>query len=46
MEERLIAWGFPEEMARDIVALATDKTELEQYVRLIELLYDDRREYV
>ena len=32
-------------MAREIIA-QTDPAELERYVRMIELLYDDRREYV
>lgn len=46
MEERLLACGFTETMARDVVALYPDKADLERYVRMIELIYDDRREYV
>lgn len=45
MYERLLACGYPAELARDIVA-QTDPAELERCVRMIELLYDDRREYV
>jgi hypothetical protein len=45
MYERLLACGYPAEMAREIIA-RTDPAELERYVRMIELLYDDRREYV
>lgn len=45
MYERLLACGYPVELARDIVA-QTDPAELERYVRMIELLYDDRRKYV
>ena len=45
MYERLLACGYPVELARDIVA-QTDPAELERYVHMIELLYDDRREYV
>ena len=45
MYERLLACGYPAEMAREIIA-QTDPAELERYVRMIELLYDDRREYV
>lgn len=45
MCERLLACGYPAELARDIVA-QTDPAELERCVRMIELLYDDRREYV
>lgn len=46
MYDRLLACGYPEDMARDIIAQLSDPTELEYYVRFIELLYDDRREYV
>lgn len=46
MYERLLACGYPEDMARDIIAQHSDPAELEHYVRFIELLYDDRREYV
>ena len=45
MYERLLACGYPTELAREIIA-QTDPAELERYVRMIELLYDDRREYV
>lgn len=45
MYERLLACGYPVELARDIVA-QTDPAELERCVRMIELIYDDRREYV
>lgn len=45
MYERLLACGYPAELARDIV-VQTDPAELERCVRKIELLYDDRREYV
>ena len=45
MYERLLACGYPAELAQDIVA-QTDPAELERCVRMIELLYDDRREYV
>jgi len=45
MYERLLACGYPAEMVREIIA-RTDPAELERYVRMIELLYDDRREYV
>ena len=45
MFERLLTCGYPAEMARDIVA-QTDPAELERYVRMIKLFYDDRREYV
>lgn len=45
MFERLLACGYPAEMAREIIA-QTDPAELKRYVRMIELLYDDRREYV
>ena len=45
MYERLLACGYPAELARDIVA-QTDPADLERCVRMIELLYDDRREYV
>lgn len=46
MYERLFSCGYPEDMARDIIAQHSNPAELEHYVRLIELLYDDRREYV
>ena len=46
MYERLLACGYHEDMARDIIAPHSNPAELEHYVRLIELLYDDRREYV
>lgn len=46
MEERLIACGFTEDMARDVLALYSDRADAERYVRLVELIYDDRREYV
>lgn len=46
MYERLLACGYTEDMARDIIAQHSDPAELEHYVRLIELLYDDRMEYV
>ena len=45
MYERLLACGYPAKLARDIIA-QTDPAELECYVRMIELLYDGRREYV
>ena len=45
MYERLLACGYPAELAREIIA-QTDLAELERCVRMIELLYDDRREYV
>ena len=45
MYERLLACGYPAELARDMIA-QTDPAELERCVRMIELLYDDRREYV
>lgn len=45
MFERLLACGYPAKMAREIIA-RPDPAELERYVRMIELLYDDRREYV
>lgn len=45
MYERLLACDYPAEVARDMIA-QTDPAELERCVRIIELLYDDRREYV
>ena len=45
MFERLLACGYPAEVARDMIA-QTDPAELERCARMIELLYDDRREYV
>ena len=45
MYERLLACGYPAELARKIIA-QTDPAELERCVRMIELIYDDRREYV
>ena len=45
MYERLLACGDPAELAHDMIA-QTDPAELERCVRMIELLYDDRREYV
>ena len=45
MYERLLACGYPAELTREIIA-QTDPAELERYVRMIELFYDDRREYV
>ena len=45
MYERLLACGYPAEVAQEIVT-QTDPAELERCVRMIELLYDDRREYV
>ena len=45
MYERLLACGYPAELAQDIVA-QTNPAELERYVCMIKLLYDDRREYV
>ena len=45
MYEQLLACGYPAELAREIIA-QTAPAELERYVRMIELLYDDRREYV
>lgn len=41
MEERLIACGFTEQMARDAVTLHPDYDDLERYVRMIELIYDN-----
>lgn len=46
MYDWLLACGYSEDMARDIIAQHSDPTELKHYVRFIELLYDDRREYV
>lgn len=45
MHDRFLACGYPAEVARDMIA-QTDPAELERGVRMIELLYDDRREYV
>lgn len=41
MEERLIACGFTEQMARDTIALHPEKSDLERYVRMVELIYND-----
>lgn len=46
MEERLLACGFTETMARDVAALYPDKADLERYVRMIELIYDGHKAYV
>ena len=46
MYDRLLACGYSVDMARDFIGQLSDPTELEYYVRFIELLYDDRREYV
>lgn len=47
MVERLTACGFTRQMAEDIVqAYRDDLPGLVDYVRLMELLYDDRCEYV
>lgn len=47
MEERLIDCGVSANTAREIVTQYGNATEeLEQYVRLMEYFYNDRREYV
>lgn len=46
-KERLINCGYTEEMAKEICALyEKDANGLSLFVRVMELFYDDRREYV
>jgi hypothetical protein len=45
--ERLIECGYTEEMAADICRLyENDESSLSMFVHIIELFFDDRREYV
>lgn len=45
--DRLLACGYPAEMARDICNRYGTNTEgLLLFVRIVELFHDDRREYV
>lgn len=47
MLDRLMSCGFTRELAERIIAdYGDDKEGLASYVRFIELLYDDRCEYV
>lgn len=46
-QERLVNCGYTEEMAEEICKLYEKDTKgLSLFVRVMELFYDDRREYV
>lgn len=46
-KERLINCGYTEKMAEEICVLyEKDTKSLSLFVRVMELFYDDRREYV
>lgn len=46
-QERLVNCGYTEEMAEEICKLYKNDTKgLSLFVRVMELFYDDRREYV
>lgn len=46
-KERLVNCGYTEEMAEEICRLYEKDTKgLSLFVRIMELFYDDRREYV
>lgn len=46
-KERLIECGYTEEMANEICRLyENDESGLSMFVHIVELFFDDRREYV
>lgn len=45
--DRLLACGFSQKMAHDILTVyGADHEGLERYIRTVELIFDDRHEYV
>lgn len=44
--ERLMICGFSAEVAESILEMHPDPNDRAQYIRMIELIFDDRHEYV
>lgn len=44
--DRLITCGFSPEKAAEVLAYYPDAEERARYIRLLELIYDDRHEFI